>query len=601
MASLLSPGILVQEKDFSQIIPSVSSSVGGMVGRFSQGPIETPILITSEDHLVSVFGQPNDLNANEWFTVAEFLKYTNSCWVSRSRNSGISNAVSTGVTTVSVVNRIEFEDLNNSTKSAAGEFIAKNAGTAGNGIGIMLIDAGTWSAFNTWCNNNLSLFPNRQSLASYFNVQPGTSAYMSGLTLDTITPKNDEVHILILDVLGSITGVPYTVLEHYEGASKASDAVNYQGLTTYYVNVINESSKYAWFSNFPTATSGANIIQFGSTASDAAPSGKSFAQINIVAEPNFFNETLSGGVNGTTSSLSNIMSAYDTLSNKDLYSVDLMMCGAFSVGTVGQIEQYVIENVVNVRKDCVGFCSPHTNGAPIKDSPTAAQTVAAFKASTNIPDAQGSYGFMDTGMKYIYDRYSKKYRYVPLNGDMAGLAARTDNTNDPWWSFGGFNRGGILNVIKFAYNPNQADRDYLYPKGINPCIIDPSSGPVLFGDRTMSTKPSAFDRINVRRLFIVLEKAISKASKYQLFEFNDSFTQAQFKNMVIPFLKNVQGRRGITDFLVTCDSTNNTGQVIDSNNFVADIYIRPARSINFITLSFVATRTDVAFSTVVGA
>jgi phage tail sheath protein FI len=600
MASLLSPGILVQEKDFSQIVPSVSSSVGGMVGRFSQGPIETPILISSEDQLVKVFGQPNDSNANDWHTIAEFLKYTNACWVVRSRNNGISNAVSTGVTSVAIVNRIEYEDLTTATQSAAGEFIAKNAGTSGNGIGVILVDAGTWGAFNTWCNTHLSLFPNNQSLASYFNAMPGTSAYMDNLTLDTL-PKNDEVHILIIDVLGAVTGTPYTVLEHYEGASKASDAVNYQGLTTYYVNVINESSQYVWWSSFPTATSGSNIVSIGSSALMAAPIGMAFAQINIVASPNFFNETLSGGINGTPSALSNIMAAYDTLGNKDLYSVDLMMCGAFSVGLVGQIEQYVLENVVNLRKDCVGFCSPHTNGAPIKDSAIAQTTVAGFKTSVNIPDTQASYGFMDTGMKYVYDRYSKKYRYVPLNGDMAGLAARTDNTNDPWWSFAGFNRGGIMNVIKFAYNPNQADRDYLYPKGINPCIIDPNSGPILFGDRTMTSKPSAFDRINVRRLFIVLEKAISKASKYQLFEFNDNFTQAQFKNMVVPFLKNVQGRRGITDFLVTCDSTNNTGQVIDSNNFVADIYIKPARSINFITLSFVATRTDVAFSTVVGA
>jgi phage tail sheath protein FI len=600
MAALLSPGILVQEKDFSQIVPSVSSSVGGMVGRFTKGPIETPILISSEDQLVKVFGTPNDTNANEWHTVAEFLKYTNACWVVRSRNSGIANAVSTGVNTVAVVNRNEYESITTTQQTNAGEFIAKNPGTVGNGIGVIMVDASTWSAFNAWCNSNLALFPNSQSLAAQFSSIPSTSAYVANLSQDTAA-KDDEIHVLIIDITGAVSGIPYTVLERYEGLSKASDAVNYQGLTTYYVNVLNESSQYVWWSKFPTATSGSGVISFGGTGFDSAPIGTTFAQISISASPNFFNQTLSGGVNGTSSTLANIEAAYDTLTNKDLYSVDLFMCGAFSVGLVGDVERYVVENIVGSRLDCVAFVSPHTNGSPIKDSSTAAQTVAAFKASCTIPDQAGSYGFMETGMKYIYDRYSKKYRYVPMNGDMAGLAARTDNTNDPWWSFAGFNRGGIKNVIKFAYNPGQADRDYLYPKGINPCVMDASSGPTLLGDRTMTTKPSAFDRINVRRLFIVLEKAISKASKYQMFEFNDSFTQAQFKNMVEPFLKGVKGRRGITDFMVRCDSTNNTGDVVDRNEFIAEIYIKPARSINFITLSFVATRSDVAFSTVVGA
>lgn len=600
MASLLSPGIQVQEKDFSQIIPSVSSSVGAMVGRFVKGPIETPVLISSETELVSVFGEPNDTNANEWHTVAEFLKYTNACYVVRSRNTGISNAVSTGATTVSIVNRDDYEAISGGTRTAAGEFIAKNAGTTGNGIGVIMVDAGTWTAFNAWCTSNLALFPNQVSLASYFNGAPSTTSYVQSKTSDA-TAKNDELHILVLDVTGAVTGTPYTILEKFEGTSKASDAVNYQGLTTYYVNVLNESSQYVWWSNHPTATSGASIYAFGSTAFDVAGTGASFAQINIVSSPNFFTQTLSGGLVGTSSTEAEVKTAYDKLSNKDLYSIDLIMCGAFSVGVKGAIEQYVMQNIVDVRKDCVGFCSPHVSGAPIKDSTSAVSLVAAFKTAVGLSDTTGSYGFMDTGFKYVFDRYSKKYRWVPLNGDMAGLAARTDSTNDPWWSFGGFNRGGVKNVIKLAYNPKQADRDVLYPKGINPVIIDPSSGPTLLGDRTMTTKPSAFDRINVRRLFIVLEKAISKSAKYQLFEFNDNFTRAQFKNMVEPYLKTIQGKRGITDFLVRCDASNNPGDVVDRNEFIAEIYIKPARSINFITLSFVATRSDVAFSTVVGA
>jgi phage tail sheath protein FI len=211
-----------------------------------------------------------------------------------------------------------------------------------------------------------------------------------------------------------------------------------------------------------------------------------------------------------------------------------------------------------------------------------------------------SYGFMDSGWKYQYDKYSDIYRWVPLNPDIAGLAARTDSTNDPWWSIAGFTRGQIKNVTKLAWSPNQTDRDTLYSNGVNPVVNFPGQGVILYGDKTMLSNPSAFDRINVRRLFITLEKAIAIAAKAQLFEFNDAFTQAQFRNMVEPFLRDVKGRRGVTDFLVVCDSTNNTSDIVDTNQFVADIYIKPSRSINFITLSFIATRSSVDFSEVVG-
>lgn len=591
----LSPGIVVKEKDFSSIVPSVSSSVGGIAGRFEKGPIETPILISSEDELVSVFGKPNDTNANEWHTAAEFLKYTNAIYVVRSKNTGISNAVSTGVTTVEVVNRDEYEAISGGTRTSAGEFIAKNPGVVGNGIGVIAVDASTWTAFEAWAASKASVSPNGTSLASYFNAAPTTSSYVADIVKDGVA-RNDEIHILVYDVTGAITGVPYTVLEKYEGLSKASDAVNYQGLSIYYATVLNESSSYIWWSNHATSTSGANILAMGSTAFDVVATGKTFAQLTA-----YVNQTLAGGVAGTSSTLAEIESAYDKLANKDLYSVDLFMTAAFSVGTQGALEKYVLENIVAVRKDCVAFVSPHISGAPIKDGATALADVKTFKGSVLVGDVIGSYGFMDTGFKYIFDRYSKKYRWIPLNGDMAGLAARTDSTNDPWWSFGGYNRGSIKNAMRLSYNPKQADRDVLYPMGINPCIVDPSSGPTLLGDRTMTTKPSAFDRINVRRLFILLEVAVAKAVKYQLFEFNDNYTRAQFKNMVEPFLKSIQGKRGIIDFMVRCDASNNNGEVIDRNEFVAEIYIKPAKSINFITLSFVATRTDVAFSTVVGA
>jgi len=602
MPTLLSPGAAVKEVDFSQIIPSISTSVGAMVGRFSQGPINTPILISSEQQLLTVFGPPNDLNANDWFTVAQFLQYSNSCYVIRAANTGVYNAVSSGVSTVTILNLNDYENTVANvpaTLTAAGSFIAKNPGTIGNNIGVIVVDATTYAAFISWCNTNLALFPGGVSLAAQFNGAPGTSQYVAGLTTDT-TPKNDEVHILVIDYTGGITGVPYTVLEVYQGASKAIDAVDYQGLTIYYPNVLNNSSQYVWFSQFPTATSGANVLPFGSTGFSVSAAGKSFAQISVIAAPNFLESLLSGGVTGTPSTIAQMESGYDTLADKNLYSISLVMCGAYPSITTGALEQYVMENLVYLRKDCVGFMSPHTSGAPIRDSITAGATVAAFKTAVALPDNIASYGFMDTGMKYIYDRYSYKYRWVPLNGDCAGLAARTDSTNASWWSFAGYNRGGISNVIKLAYNPSHTDRDFLYPQGINPVIVDPSNGPMLMGDRTMTVKPSAFDRVNVRRLFILLETSISQAAKYSLFEFNDNFTRAMFVNMIDPFLKSIEGGRGITDYEIQCDGNNNTSQVISSNQFVASIYIKPAYSINFITLSFVAVSLNVSFSTVVG-
>lgn len=596
--ALMSPGIEVKEKDFSLIAPNVSSGVGGMVGRFTKGPIEVPVLVSSENDLVSIFGEPNNINANDWHTVAEFLRYTNSCWVVRSANTGILNATSTA-TGFAVKNRDDYEGLLAANFTTIGEIAAKDSGTSGNGLGVIIVDSATWTAFLTWNTANLSKFPGQVSLANNFQTIPGTSAYMASKVTDGIA-RNDEVHVLVLDVTGVRTGIPYTVLAKYEGLSKASDAVDYRGLSIYYPNVLNEADNYVWWSKHPVQTAAVNDVAIGSTAFDAAVTLKVFAQISIVAAPNFFITTLSGGVTGTSSTVAEIKTAYDKLANKDLYNVNLVMTGAFSVGTTGEIEKYVLESIAHARKDCVAFVSPHTTGAPIRDSATAITQIAAFKTSVGVSDSVASYGFMDSGMKYVYDRYSKRYRWIPLNGDMAGLCARTDATNDPWWSPGGYNRGGVKNVIKLAHNPNLAQRDFLYPKGINPVIIDPASGPTLLGDRTMTAKPSAFDRINVRRLFIVLEKSISTAAKWQLFEFNDPFTRAQFKNMVEPFLRGIQGRRGITDFLVKCDAINNTGDIIDRNEFVAEIFVKPARSINFITLSFVATRTDVSFSQVVG-
>ena len=284
------------------------------------------------------------------------------------------------------------------------------------------------------------------------------------------------------------------------------------------------------------------------------------------------------------------MSAYELFANDELYDISLIPVGKASA----VVAEYVINNVAEIRKDCLVFVSPQnisTGEVIVGSGDTAVDDLNAYR--NELPST--SYAVLDSGYKYQYDRYNDKYRYIPLNGDIAGLCARTDNTNDPWWSPGGLNRGQIKNVVRLAVNPSKTDRDNLYKNGVNPVVSFPGQGVVLFGDKTLLSRPSAFDRINVRRLFIVLEKAIATAAKFQLFEFNDSFTRAQFKALVEPFLRDVQGRRGVIDFRVKCDDTNNTGEIIDRNEFVADIFIKPNRSINFITLNFIAARSSVSF------
>lgn len=603
--TLLSPGIEIKEKDYSTIVPTVASGIGAIAGRFSAGPINTPLMISSEDELAATFGKPTTSNYTEWFTAAQFLQYSNNLWVVRAAPAGCLNATSTG-TGVSIFNTNEYYDSTKFTsgeRTTAGEWVTKNPGTVGNQIGVMMVDADTWSYFETWCTTNKASLPNTLEYTKYFSSKPGTSAYIQSKIATPSEAKKDELHILVIDIDGHISGTRYTVLEKYEGVSKALDAVDYKGQSLYYVNVINNNSKYLWWSAHTTnVTAGVQTVAWGGQSSDVAADGYTFKSISVALAPNFFYQTMAGGIAGTTADDASIMAAYDTLKSKELYDANLFMTAAYSVTVV----QHVVQNLCYYRRDAMAFLSPSTSGgAPIYD--TDADPVGAITADSTgyinrvgLAEMYAQYAVCDTGWKYIYDRYYGTYRWVPLNGDIAGLCARVDSIADPWWSPGGFNRGGIKNVIKLAFNPDQSKRDVLYPKGVNPVVAFPGQGVVLFGDRTMTLKPSAFDRINVRRLFIVLEKAISIAAKYQLFEFNDTFTRAQFRNMVEPFLRGIQGRRGIYDFKVICDETNNTGDIIDRNEFVADIYVKPARSINYITLTFVATRTDVSFSTVVG-
>ena len=425
-----------------------------------------------------------------------------------------------------------------------------------------------------------------------FDSAPGTSAWATGQGMST---AEDELHLVVYDTTGEITGYDIdvagnrgnAVIETHAFLSKHPNAKTPQGGTAYYPTVLNRASSHVWWMDHPAS----GAADWGTNLTSAG-TDKVFDAAHLP-----LTDTLSVGQDDNSTSVGELTAAYDLFADTETVDVNLIMAGTSPAGTDGTAHAVAIIDLAESRKDMVAFISPRradvvgiTNGA------TQTNNVKTFFDGL----ASSSYAVFDSGYKYMYDKYSDVYRYVPLNGDIAGLCANTDSVADPWFSPSGYNRGQIRGAVKLAFNPTKPQRDILYPARINPCVTFPGQGTVLFGDKTALSRPSAFDRINVRRLFLVLEKAIATAAKYQLFEFNDDFTQAQFRNMVEPFLRDVQGRRGITDFSVVCDERNNTGEVIDRNEFVADIYIKPARSINFITLSFIAVRTGVSFSEVGG-
>jgi hypothetical protein len=462
----------------------------------------------------------------------------------------------TAVVTLSppiIKNADNYENNFSSGGFTVGEFAAKYPGALGNSIKVSMADGAT---FNTW------------QYKSLFSDAPNSSDYV-----ETRSGSNDELHIAVIDANGQWSGTAGSVLEKFQYLSKANDAKNSDGSTNYYKDVIANQSQYIWVVDHPAI--GTN---WGTSSLN-----KNFA--NLTAN---ITTTLSGGVSGDDVTVGNVLTGYDLFSNDELYDVSLMLMGpTTSVAAVN-----TVIGIAESRRDAVVFASPPY--VDVVNTTGQADKLVTFRNQLT----SSSYAVLDSGWKYQYDRYNDKYRYVALNGDIGGLAARTDYISDPWFSPAGYNRGVIKNVVKLAFSPTKTDRDTLYKSGVNPVVTFPGQGTLLFGDKTLLARPSAFDRINVRRLFIVLEKSIATASKFQLFEFNDAFTRGQFKNIVEPFLRDVQGRRGITDFRVVCDETNNTGTIIDRNEFVADIFIKPARSINFIQLNFIATRSGISFEEV---
>ena len=565
MAFQLSPGINVSEIDLTTIVPSVATSIGAFAGPFAWGPASEIITISDEVRLVDRFGKPDTNNYEYWFSAANFLAYSNNLKVVRAVNIATTrNATGNSAAAVLIRNDAIWESSYAGGANTYGLFAARYPGTLGNSLKVTLCDANTYSGWTITLTNGSTVNAQAQ-----FQSAPGTSTYVSSQA-----GANDEVHILVVDEDGRFTGTKGTVLEKFAFASKASDAKDDLGNTNYYKNVIKNRSKYVHWLSHPTL--GTN---WGNTAANTT-----FASLasNTTVE-------LSGGVDGTISS-ANVATAYDFFDKSESVDISLVVAGPADSTIVSNLT-----SMAETRKDVVVFLSPPKSNV-VDASGTETTNAIAYRNGLT----SSSYLVMDNNWKYQYDKYNDVYRWIPLNGDIAGLCARTDQERDPWYSPGGLNRGIIKNVIKLAYNPTKTERDDLYQKGINPVLSFQGEGTVLFGDKTLLAKPSAFDRINVRRLFIVLEKAVARAARTSLFEFNDQFTRAQFVSLVEPFLRDVQGRRGITDFRVVCDESNNTGEVIDRNEFVGDIYIKPARSINFIQLNFVAVRTGVTFDEVVG-
>jgi hypothetical protein len=554
MAFQISPGINISEVDLTSVIPSVASSIGAFAGKFAWGPVNEVTTVTNEVRLSEIFGKPTNNNYEHWFSASNFLSYSNNLKVVRAANTQSTfNATSSG-DGVLIENGNDYESNHSIGANTYGEFAAKYAGELGNSIRVEMADGAT---FDGWTYQNA------------FTDSPATSDFVGNKN-----GSNDELHIVIIDEKGLFTGSANAILEKYSFVSKSSDAKTFDGSSNYYKDVLNNRSRYVWSLAHPTE--GTN---WGNTSLDT-----SFTSLG-----ESYSSLLSGGAEGEITT-GNIISSFEQVSNPDSVDVSLILSGP-----ANQTITEALISIAETRKDCVVFVSPERSSV-VDNYGQESNSILSYRNSLT----SSSYVVMDSGWKYQYDKYNDVYRWVPLNADIAGLCARTDLETDPWYSPAGLRRGVVKNIIKLAWNPSKADRDDLYLKGVNSVVSFPGEGTILFGDKTLINRPSAFDRINVRRLFIVLEKSIALAARSTLFEFNDQFTRAQFVNLVEPFLREVQGRRGITDFRVVCDETNNTPEVIDRNEFVGDIYIKPSRSINYIQLNFIAVRTGVSFEEIVG-
>lgn len=548
--NLLSPGIKITEADLTASVAATGSTVGGTAGQFTWGPANEPTLVTSESELAAIFGKPSS-NTDvvvDFLSAANFLAYTPNLYVVRAIDTAARNAGANSSNVVLVENLDDYE--NTSFVANNGAWIAKYPGELGNSLKVSV--CGNTAAFATWAEGN-----------TVFDNAPGTSPWAIAKGL---TSANDEVHIVVIDEDGKFSGVAGAVLEKFPALSKASDARGTDGGSNYYKNVINTKSKYIWWAN----KADADWDRAANTSAFASPAAS--------------NTSLGGGTDGTVA-VGNYTTAYQKFANKQSVTI--------SVLPVGQANTTVINAAIAVaegRKDAMVCFSPERGNVVANANPVTAITNFALNAT------RSTYAIMDSNWKYQYDKYNDTYVYVPCAADVAGCLARVDDTRAPWFSPAGYTNGRILNAVKLAWNPTPAQRDELYKKGINPIFTQPGRGTVLFGDKTFVTTTGSFSRVNVRRLFIQIEAAIEGLAGDILFEQNDAATRERFVNAVTPYLRTVQGGRGIEEFRVVCDTTNNTDDIVTSNGFVADIFIRPIGSINFIQLNFVSVAGAAAFA-----
>lgn len=562
-----SPAVTVKEIDLSGIAPNNASSTGAFVGEFRWGPAEEVVNVSNEATLVANFGTPNDKYSVDFHSAAYFLRYSNSLKTVRVVDSGAVNAGNreTGTVGALVKNSSDFDAQQNALDSDTYTFLAAYPGEVGNSISVQMCPA-VDSDFTNW------------AYADEFDIAPGTSSFAADFT-----GTNDEVHVVVVDNNG-VFGTKGAVLEKFAHVSLGTNAKTVDGSTNYVKNVINRASSYVKMAGFESVWVGAGVEITSSTGDLASASGVR-------------TYTFTDGADGAAVGTAEVLVGHDLFEDVDTHQVDFLI----APDTSARVDHTTIVNdlVANarLRKDCVVVASPARSDI--------VGIVNTGTITTNIIDTaktftRSSYLVNDSNYLKVYDKYNDKYIEIPANSSTAGIMAATDAAIAPWYSPAGTRRGAYLGITSISYSPDKAQRDLLYKAGVNPISNIPGQGVLLYGDKTHLSRPSAFDRINVRRLFITIERSIAEAAKNVLFELNDEFTRAEFVNVVEPFLREVKGRRGITDFRVVCDETNNTAAVVDRNEFVATVFVKPARSINYVTLNFVAVRTGVDFEEVVG-
>ena len=565
-----SPAVTIKETDLTGIAPNVQTSTGAIVGDFNWGPVDLPTLVSNEANLVEVFAAPDANNTVDFHAATSFLTYSSSMYVTRAVDASAKNAFDSdaGASAPLIKNRDNFDAQVAALDSDGHTFVAKWAGALGNSVKVeMCAFDSDGSTFDGWAYKN------------EFDTAPTTSTYASNKGA-----SNDEVHVVVIDEDGEITGTRGTVLERYGFASVASGAKNTDGSTNYIVDVINNTSQYVWMVGFDSTFTTAN-------AGTAATNGKDFA----VAAPAVKSVSLVNGVNSGALGSAEFNAAYDLVNDKDTYQIDFLIAPALPASDLAA--DAIAENLITIagtRKDCVAVISPPKNKVVGTTTPNA--DVISFIDGL----ASSSYAFVDNQHFKMFDKYNDQYIFVPAAPSTAGLMARSDRESAPWFSPAGTTSGVYFNVVGLAYNPNKAERDALYRSNINPVVNLPGQGVTLMGDKTLQRKPSQFSFVNVRRLFITLERSVGIAAQGVLFAQNDEFTRAEFKNIVEPVLRDVKGRRGLEAFFVQCDENNNPGDVRARGEFVASLFLKPINSINFVTLNFVATRAGADFEEIVG-